>query len=115
MGFQQEQVMFHVIRGANGVIVSISRDPQTGSEPLDDRHADVRAFFATADSAPAFSDMDADFVRVIEDVIDTLIKNNIIRLTDLPVVAQKKLMLRKGARNRLSGALDLLGGDDGIL
>ena len=56
-----------------------------------------------------------DRSRVIEDVIDTLIKNNVIRLTDLPVVAQKKLMKRKGVRNKLGGALDLLGGDDLIL
>jgi len=31
------------------------------------------------------------------------------------VVAQKKLMKRKGVRNKLGGALDLLGGDDLIL
>jgi len=107
--------MFHITRNASGAIASISRHPQAGSEALDDRHPDVRAFLADSGTEPVFSDMDADFVRVIEDVIDTLIKNNVIRLTDLPAVAQKKLMMRKGARNKLGGALDLLGGDDGIL
>ncbi|QDQ29274.1 hypothetical protein FNU76_10600 [Chitinimonas arctica] len=62
-----------------------------------------------------FSDADADFVRVIEDVIDALIHNNVIKLTDLPPAAQKKLLLRKGIRNKLGGALDLLGNDDLIL
>ena len=107
--------MFHVIRNSEGVIDSISRHPQGGGEVLDDRHPEIRAFLAAPGGEPAFTEMDADFVRVIEDVIDTLIKNNVIRLTALPVVAQKKLMKRKGVRNKLGGALDLLGGDDLIL
>ena len=56
-----------------------------------------------------------EFVRVIEDLIDTLITKNIIRHTDLPAAAQRKLMLRKGLRNRISGALDFLGTDERLL
>lgn len=107
--------MFHVIRNSEGMIDSISRHPQGDSEMLDDQHPEIRAFLATPGGEPAFTEMDAGFVRVIEDVIDTLINNHVIRLTDLPAIAQKKLMKRKGARNKLGGALDLLGGDDPIL
>jgi hypothetical protein len=58
---------------------------------------------------------DADFVRVLEDLIDTLILKNVIQHTDLPPAAQRKILMRKGLRNRLHGALNLLGGDDRIL
>ena len=43
-----------------------------------------------------------DFVRVIEDVIDTLIVKNVINITDLPEQAQAKLFARKSFRERVS-------------
>lgn len=47
-----------------------------------------------------FTRLDADFVRVIEDVIDTLIARNVINITDLPDQAQAKLFARKSFRER---------------
>ena len=59
-----------------------------------------------------FARLDADFVRVIEDVIDTLITRNIINITDLPDQAQAKLFARKSFRERAGrNALKLF--DDG--
>lgn len=107
--------MFYVVRHADGSIQSVSRLPQPGSEPIDAHHPDIRLFFNTDEAPPEFSEVDADFVRVIEDLIDTLIMKNVIRHTDLPAAAQKKLMLRKGLRNRVQGALNLFGGDDQVL
>ena len=49
-----------------------------------------------------FNRLDADFVRVIEDVIDTLITKNILNITDLPAEAQAKLFARKSFRERVS-------------
>ena len=49
-----------------------------------------------------FSRLDADFVRVLEDVIDTLIVKNILNITDLPEQAQAKLFARKSFRERVS-------------
>ncbi|KOF52993.1 MULTISPECIES: hypothetical protein [unclassified Achromobacter] len=60
-----------------------------------------------------FSQLDADFVRVLEDLIDALIANGTLRLTDLPIQAQQKLTQRKQTRARLSKHLDLLDDDDG--
>lgn len=107
--------MFHVIRNADGTIQSVSRQRQPGSEMLDGNNPEVHQFFNSSATEPAFDAADADFVRVIEDLIDTLIMKNVIRHTDLPDAAQRKLMLRKGLRNRMQGALDLLGGDERIL
>lgn len=60
-----------------------------------------------------FSQLDADFVRVLEDLIDALIANGTLRMTDLPIQAQQKLSQRKQQRARLSEHLDLLDDDDG--
>jgi hypothetical protein len=63
-----------------------------------------------ADDAVGFARLDADFVRVIEDVIDTLIAQHVINITDLPEQAQAKLFARKSFRERAGrNALDLFG------
>ena len=51
-------------------------------------------------NAEDFTRLDADFVRVLEDVIDTLIARNVINITDLPEQAQAKLFARKSFRER---------------
>lgn len=59
---------------------------------------------AGATSAPDeanFVRLDADFVRVIEDVIDTLIARHVINITDLPDQAQAKLFARRSFRERV--------------
>ena len=104
--------MFHVFRNSEGAIRSVSREQQPGSEMLDEQDAEIQRFFHASAVAPAFDAADADFVRVLEDLIDTLILKNVIHQTDLPAAAQKKLMVRKGLRSRIHGALNLLGGDE---
>jgi len=47
-------------------------------------------------------------------VVDVLIDRGLLRLTDLPPDAQRKLLARKGARARLRQGLNLLGPDDVI-
>lgn len=63
-------------------------------------------------------DLDLEFVRVLEDLIDALLENGTIRLTDLPSGAIKKLGERKSARNRLRESLDLINDnydDEGLI
>ena len=45
---------------------------------------------------------DLALVRVIEDMVDTLIENGIIMFTDLPEMAQAKLSKRLGLRKKFS-------------
>ena len=102
-------------RNASGAVDSLHRRDEGGLEFLPDEHPDVRAFIGAA--APShdekFATLDADFIRVIEDVIDTLISKNVINITDLPVNAQTKLFGRKGYRERAAkDALKLFGDDD---
>jgi len=62
-----------------------------------------------------FATLDEAFVRVLEDLIDTLIEKGVLRLTDLPQAAQEKLNARKGLRRRLNDDLNLLDDDENIL
>ena len=94
--------MPYVRRGPDGQIESLHRHGGENMEFLPDGHAEVLAFIGhTATGADQFVRLDADFVRVIEDVIDTLIVKNIINITDLPGEAQAKLFARKTFRERV--------------
>ena len=92
-------------RTALGEIDSLHRQPLPGaSEFLDNDHPEVQRFVGgNAASPDNFNQLDADFIRVIEDVIDALIMKNVIAITDLPAQAQAKLFARKSLRDRLSG------------
>lgn len=58
----------------------------------------------------AFARLDADFIRVLEDVIEALTDRHVINITDLPDVVQGKLFERRSFRGRRSQrALDLIG------
>ena len=57
------------------------------------------------------SALDPDFIRVLGDLIDALLSNGTLRLTDLPPQALEKLSQRKRVRQRLRNSLDLI--DDG--
>lgn len=106
--------MFYVVRSSDGTIQTLSRESVAGSSPMEEHAPEILEFLGR--SAPSsFNESDAAFVRVLEDLIDTLITNNVIRHTDLPIAAQKKLMLRKGLRSRIAGALDFLGKDERLL
>lgn len=61
------------------------------------------------------SEMDADFIRVLDDLIEALLANGTVRLTDLPVHAQSKLNQRKQVRQRLREFLNPLDDDHDAL
>ena len=97
--------MPYVQRDATDQVVAIFAQPGPGhDEILPAGHPELAAL-ACADT---FAHLDADLIRVIEDVVDVLIDRGLLRLTDLPPDAQRKLLARKGARARLREGLDLL-------
>jgi hypothetical protein len=91
----------YVRRNAEGQIESLHRSGEASAEFLAEGHEEIRAFMGGPSPAD-FDQLDADFVRVIEDVIDTLIVKNILNITDLPEQAQAKLFARKSFRERVS-------------
>lgn len=58
------------------------------------------------------SESDIEFIRVLEDLIDTLIEQGVIRLTDLPPRALEKLQERKLTRDQLRHGLNLIDEED---
>ena len=95
--------MPYIRRDTEGRILSLNREAAGSAEFLADEHPDVQAFVGNSGAAREdFSRLDADFVRVIEDVIDTLIVKNVLNITDLPEQAQAKLFARKSFRERVS-------------
>ena len=104
--------MIHAIRDAQGQILSLHREPVEGSEHLSLSDPAVQAFLR-ADGARGFAELDAGLVRVLEDLIDALIRLNVLRITDLPLEAQTKLFERKHFREGLqTRALQLFAPDD---
>ena len=93
----------------------MAKQAQLGSTLMDENDPELVSFFSGGIAQPGFDAADAEFVRVLEDLIDTLIIKNVIRHTDLPIAAQRKLVMRKGLRNRMQGALNLLGGDGQVI
>lgn len=102
--------MFYAKRDSAGVIISLSGGPEAGGDWLPSDHPEVLAFLQAGGAAQgAFSSLDASLVRVLEDLVDVLISRNVIRITDLPPEAQKKLFERKRFRESTRGnALKLI-------
>ncbi len=95
--------MYHVVRDPDGSVISLHREPVDGAELLPPNHPDVQAFLGQQ-GGRSFADMDASLVRVLEDLIDVLLKRNILRITDLPIEAQAKLFERKHFRENMQGS-----------
>ncbi len=106
--------MPYVKRDADGTLVSLHRQaPDLPGEFLDLEHPEVQAFLGPT-GADAYERLDAGFIRVLEDLIDVLLRRQLIAVTDLPADAQKKLYMRKGHRKSMPlTELNLLGDSTG--
>jgi hypothetical protein len=94
----------------NIVTVSVNSSAQAG-EFMAVGSEELQRYLAQLSPQETADDLtrsDQELIRVVEDVIDTLIEKNVIRFTDLPEAAQNKLVLRRSLR-RSKAALDLLG------
>lgn len=64
---------------------------------------DLQRFLSEQVGPTAFGRLDADFVRVLEDLIDVMLLNGSLRVADLPPAAQAKLVIRKDWREHSLG------------
>lgn len=99
-----------VKRNEAGEVIALSQQPERGLEeelPVDD--PDLIAFLGIFGSpSGSFEVADQAFIRVLEDLIGLLIDKGVIMLTDLPVLAQEKVLQRKQLRSKLMNGLDLI-------
>lgn len=102
--------MPYVRRDAHGALLSLHRQAEgDATEWLADDHDLVRAFLGHPVTS-GFQQLDADFIRVLEDLIDVLVQRRVINMTDLPTAALDKLAARRDHRRPTAlSALALLG------
>jgi ABC-type uncharacterized transport system ATPase subunit len=112
--------MVYIERDENGQIIGVFNAPQgdksqyispQAPELLEflgqsNRHEDVQTILTASDMA---------MVRVIEDLVGTLIDKGVILFTDLPEAAQHKLVQRKKIRHHLNSLENLMNEDEGLL
>ena len=99
--------MFFVARNDKGEITAISSEPgDSFSETLPAESPEVQAFFLNqpgrSETLSQLQSSDTPLVRVLEDLVNLMVKKNIIQFTELPPAAQEKLLERKQIRTRLS-------------
>jgi len=96
--------MPYVHRSANGEIDSLHRAPSGhAAEFVDSADPHLQRFVSEQAGLDTYARLDAEFVRVLEDLIDVLLLNGNLRVADLPVAAQAKLVFRKDWRERSGG------------
>jgi hypothetical protein len=121
--FQDEQhtAMPFAQRDKQGRIIALFSEPRAeAQEAIAASHEEVLAFLLSGNSDQTetksyLSQTDDEMIRVVEDVIDLLIKKNLILLTDLPAAAQDKLVMRKRLRAKFLLEDTVLIEDDNIL
>jgi hypothetical protein len=103
-----------VERDGTGRIVGASEQPTSaGLEFLDPDHPELRDFLnrsqRTTELRESLQASDVEFVRVLEDLIEVLVRRGVIALTDFPEPVRSKLEARGDLRRRYreSPLLDL--------
>ena len=84
--------MLYIQRDENGKITGLTLTPGENAEEASANDPDVTKFL---------TESDLDMARVLEDLIDVLVKKNVISVTDLPESAQLKILYRKNTRSLL--------------
>lgn len=94
--------MLYALRDDAGRISALTDRPLPDATAVQASDPEVMAFLSLdgADfTATEFLDeSDLSTIRILEDLVDTLIDRQVIRFTDLPSAAQHKLLSRKVAR-----------------
>jgi len=101
--------MPYISKDESGHILALHREAgDEAREFLAPNHPEVLAFLAEGDgsegtaSAGDFLELDLGVIRVIDDVVDTLIRKNLLMLTDLPPAAREKILKRRRMREELT-------------
>ncbi|MDP1595659.1 MAG: hypothetical protein Q8M45_04600 [Methylotenera sp.] len=103
--------MAYILKNAGGEIIAASATENLGEDWLlvENNAKEYLDFLEhSLTEGDAFRESDIHLARVLEDLIALLVARNIIRFTDLPRAAQKRLNERQSMRQKtqLSGLLD---------
>jgi hypothetical protein len=111
--------MPYVQRNEAGQIIAVSAEQTTTfaewveleAPELKDYLVTISNATPTPEVANALEESDQALIRVVDDLVNVLVEKNLMRFTDLPEAAQKKLLERRSLRQSLT-SLKLLGDDD---
>lgn len=109
--------MFYIARDQSGLLERVERKPFDGmSGTLLEDSEEAQRWLEIQDEKysqlAGLRNSDQDMARVLEDLVGVLIDRGIIRFTDLPEPAQRKLQARAQTRARLGSLSELLGDED---
>ncbi|GGK02881.1 tryptophan synthase subunit beta [Pseudomonas matsuisoli] len=108
--------MFYVERDSAGHLARVEALPFDGmTEILASDSQEVATWQASRSAESSLEKLkssDLEMVRVLEDLIQTLISKGVIMITDLPPAAQTKLLNRRQARENLGGIHRLINDDE---
>ncbi|WXL24553.1 tryptophan synthase subunit beta [Ectopseudomonas mendocina] len=104
--------MLYAKRDEQGNLQQVETAPFAGmTEELAVDSPEAQAWYAQ-NSLLQLKQSDLDMIRVLEDLIDALIRKGVVRITDLPEAAQSKLIGRSKARDALGGLNRLINEDE---
>lgn len=98
--------MPYVLKDTTGRITAVSMEPveQAGWQVIDPQSREYLDFLEQAIAVQdKFRQSDIQLARVLEDLIELLIEREIIRFTDFPDPAQKRLLERQSLRREVGG------------
>lgn len=108
--------MLYVARDTEGNIVDLQPMPSgDAQEALANDHPDVLQFFHERWRRNELEELDRDFIRVIEDLIELLIAREVLMFTDLPAKVQEKMLRRKEVRQNTHYLGNIGAGGDDII
>jgi hypothetical protein len=112
--------MAYIERDQQGKIIAVFKTPQNNAQEslAEDSPELIEYLINNSDINEArttLSNSDADLIRVLEDLVNTLIDKKVILFTDLPIAAREKLAHREKIRGHLNSLEDLMSEDQGIL
>ena len=108
--------MLYVERNEQGKVVALYNQPHPNAteqkESIDQELLDFFEENATSESWQTLLTIsDLGFIRILEDMVDLLIRKNVIIFTELPEKAQQKILERKKIREKYA-AQNILTVDD---
>ena len=112
--------MAYIQRDQHGKITAVFESAQENAQEslLADDPELLEYLVSSADGNVAravLSTSDIDLIRVLEDLVNTLIDQKVILFTDLPLAAREKLASREKIRGHLNSLDNLMAEDQGIL
>ncbi len=112
--------MAYINRNNDGQIIAVFETKQTNDQeylPIDSPELINYLTQVNHDDSPKkeLSTSDISLIRVLEDLINTLVDKKVILFTDLPIAAREKLANREKIRGHLNSLDNLLGDDEGLL